>query len=287
MPRVAYDLIHPERRTTSVVFASPHSGRDYPRTFLRKTVLDQHTIRTSEDAFVDRLFAHAPKCGAPFLTAGAPRAFVDLNRAPEELDPALFEGVSARGHNPRVASGLGVVPRVVAGGRAIYRGKLPLSEAERRINIYWRPYHEMLGKLLDQSKAAFGEAILVDCHSMPHEAMDLAARGAIRRPEVVIGDRHGASASTEVVDHIEAAFTRAGLHVVRNVPFAGAYICQTYGRPSKGQHAIQIEIDRSIYMNEQMIRPNGNFEAFRRVLKGITAEICEIGRKVAEPLAAE
>ncbi|MCV2893443.1 N-formylglutamate amidohydrolase [Lentibacter sp. XHP0401] len=287
MPRVAYDLIHPERRTTSVVFASPHSGRDYPWTFLRKTVLDQHTIRTSEDAFVDKLFGHAPKCGAPFLTAGAPRAYVDLNRASDELDPALFEGVTVRGHNPRVASGLGVVPRVVAGGRAIYRGKLPLSEASRRIDTYWRPYHQMLGKLLDQSYAYFGEAILVDCHSMPHEAMDMTARGVIRRPEVVIGDRHGASASGEIVDRLEAAFTAAGLHVVRNVPFAGAYICQTYGRPSRGQHAVQIEIDRSIYMNEQMIRPNGNFEAFRRLLKGVTEEICEIGRKEAEPLAAE
>lgn len=287
MPRVAYDLIHPERRTTSVVFASPHSGRDYPWTFLRKTVLDAHSIRTSEDAFVDKLFSHAPKFGAPFLTAGAPRAFVDLNRAPEELDPALFEGVTARGHNPRVASGLGVVPRVVAGGRAIYRGKLPVSEAERRLDTYWRPYHQMLTKLLDQSRAAFGEAILVDCHSMPHEAMDMAARGLVRRPEVVIGDRHGASASGAIVDRLEAAFTAAGLHVVRNVPFAGAYICQTYGRPSRGQHAIQIEIDRSIYMNEQMIRPNGNFEAFRRLLKGVTAEVCEIGRKEAEPLAAE
>ncbi|WP_439110178.1 N-formylglutamate amidohydrolase [Lentibacter sp.] len=287
MPRVAYDLIHPERRTTSVVFASPHSGRDYPWTFLRKTILDAHTIRTSEDAFVDKLFSHAPKCGAPFLTAGAPRAYVDLNRAPDELDPALFEGVTARGHNPRVASGLGVVPRVVAGGRAIYRGKLPVSEAERRINIYWRPYHQMLAKLLDQSRAAFGEAILIDCHSMPHEAMDMAARGLVRRPEIVIGDRHGASASAEIVDRLDAAFTAAGLHVVRNVPFAGAYICQTYGRPSRGQHAIQIEIDRSIYMNEQMIRPNGNFEAFRRLLKTVTAEVCEIGRKEAKPLAAE
>ncbi len=286
MPRIAYDLIHPERRTTSVVFASPHSGRDYPWTFIRKTLLDQHSIRSSEDAFVDKLFDFAPKCGAPLLLAGAPRAYVDLNRAADELDPALFEGVVSRGHNPRVASGLGVVPRVVSNGRAIYRGKLPLSEATRRIDTYWRPYHAMLCKLLDQSSASFGEAILIDCHSMPHEAMDLAARGAVRRPEIVIGDRHGAAASNEIVDRVEAAFAAEGLHVVRNVPFAGAYTCQAYGRPGKGQHAIQIEIDRSLYMNEQMIRPNGNFEAFRRVLKRVTAEICDVGRS-REQLAAE
>lgn len=285
MPRVAYDLLHPERRTTSVVFASPHSGRDYPWTFLRKTVLDQHSIRSSEDAFVDELFSFAPKCGAPFLTAGAPRAFVDLNRAPDELDPALIDGANQRGHNPRVASGLGVIPRVVAKGRAIYRGKLPLIEAHRRIDTYWRPYHDMLGKLMAQSERMFGEAILIDCHSMPHEAMDVAARGLTARPQIVLGDRHGVSADSEIVDRIEAAFAAEGFNVVRNVPFAGAYICQTYGRPARGHHAIQIEIDRSLYMNEQMVRPNGNFEAVRRKLRRVITEICEMGRK--EQLAAE
>jgi len=286
MPRVAYDLLHPEHRTTSVVFASPHSGSDYPWTFLRKTVLDQHSIRSSEDAFVDELYSFAPKCGAPLLKAGAPRAFVDLNRASGELDPAVIEGVSAKGHNPRIASGLGVIPRVVAGGRAIYRGKLPLREAQRRIDMYWRPYHDMLAKLLNQSSQVFGEAILIDCHSMPHEAMDLTARGATRRPEIVIGDRHGASADSQIVDRIEEAFIAAGFVTVRNVPFAGAYICQTYGRPSRGHHAIQIEIDRSLYMNEKMIRPNGNFETVRRRLRQVITDIAEIGRR-KEPLAAQ
>jgi len=286
MPRVAYDLLHPEHRTTSVVFASPHSGCDYPWTFLRKTVLDQHSIRSSEDAFVDELYSFAPKCGAPLLKAGAPRAFVDLNRASGELDPAVIEGVSAKGHNPRIASGLGVIPRVVAGGRAIYRGKLPLREAQRRIDMYWHPYHDMLAKLLNQSSQVFGEAILIDCHSMPHEAMDLTARGATRRPEIVIGDRHGASADSQIVDRIEEAFIAAGFVTVRNVPFAGAYICQTYGRPSRGHHAIQIEIDRSLYMNEKMIRPNGNFETVRRRLRQVITDIAEIGRR-KEPLAAQ
>lgn len=286
MPRVAYDLLHPEHRTTSVVFASPHSGSDYPWTFLRKTVLDQHSIRSSEDAFVDELYSFAPKCGAPLLKAGAPRAFVDLNRASDELDPAIIEGVSPRGHNPRIASGLGVIPRVVAGGRAIYRGKLPLREAHRRIDMYWRPYHHILGKLMNQSSQVFGEAILIDCHSMPHEAMDLTARGVSRRPEIVIGDRHGASAGPEIVDRIEEAFVAAGFVTVRNVPFAGAYICQSYGRPARGHHAIQIEIDRSLYMNEKMVRPNGNFDTVRRRLKEVIADISDIGRR-KEPLAAE
>ena len=287
MPKVAYHLTHPERRTTSVVFASPHSGRDYPWSFLRKTRLNEHSIRSSEDAFVDKLFESAPQAGAPFIKAGAPRAYVDLNRNADELDPALIEGVSKSGHNPRVTSGLGVIPRVVANGQAIYNGKLSLEEAQRRITSYWQPYHRALAGQLDQAHLMFGQAILVDCHSMPHEAMDNFAKPGMRRPEVVIGDRFGASASGAIVDRIEASFSAAGLHVVRNTPFAGAYIAQHYGRPAKGRHALQIEIDRSLYMNEQLIRPNGSFDAFRRTLKTVIAEIAEIGRPAPRSLAAE
>ncbi|MDO6731549.1 N-formylglutamate amidohydrolase [Marinovum sp. 2_MG-2023] len=286
MPKTAFTLFRPERVLTPVVFASPHSGRDYPWSFLRRTVLDEHVIRTSEDAYVDRLFECGPQFGAPFLCAGAPRAFVDLNRAAEELDPALIEGARKPGHNPRVMSGLGVIPRVVAGGRNIYRGKLTMAEAEGRIDRYWRPYHQQVQTLLTEAHERFGEAVLVDCHSMPHEALEPIARSGARRPEVVIGDRFGASASEEIVERIEMAFVAAGLVVVRNAPFAGAYITQHYGRPSRQQHAIQIEIDRSLYMNEQAIRPNANFQAFRKLLRGVVAEIASIGAQEL-PLAAE
>ncbi len=287
MPKVAYHLTHPEQRTTSVVFASPHSGRDYSWSFLRKTRLNEHSIRSSEDAFVDRLFETAPQMGAPFIKAGAPRAFIDLNRNCDELDPALIEGAPKGGHNPRISSGLGVVPRVVANGQAIYDGKLSYHEAQRRIETFWRPYHRALAGQLDQAHLMFGQCILVDCHSMPHEAMDSFSAAGVRRPEVVIGDRFGASASPAIVDRIEEAFIRMGLHVVRNTPFAGAYIAQHYGRPNKRRHALQIEIDRSLYMNEQLIRPNGNFENFRRELKIVISEIAEIGRSMQQSLAAE
>lgn len=287
MPNTAYHLMHPERRTTSVVFASPHSGREYSWSFLRKSRLNAHSIRSSEDAFVDRLFDCAPQLGAPFIKAGAPRAFVDLNRSADELDPALIEGAPKSGHNPRVSSGLGVIPRVVSNGQAIYSGKIGLEEAKRRIDDYWRPYHRALAGQLDQAHLMFGQAILVDCHSMPHEAMDSFANSSVRRPEVVIGDRFGASARGEIVDRIEAAFAAMGLHVVRNTPFAGAYITQHYGRPNLGRHALQIEIDRSLYMNEQLIRPNGNFESFRAALREVIAEISAIGRTSPQQLAAE
>ncbi|WP_164660885.1 N-formylglutamate amidohydrolase [Tropicibacter sp. Alg240-R139] len=286
MPRAAYYLSEPKKRTSCVVFASPHSGNDYPDRFLKQTVLDQKTIRSSEDAFVDLLFQDVSDFGAPFLKAGAPRAFLDLNRSPDELDPALITGVRKPGHNPRVASGLGVIPRVVANGRAIYRGKLAMTEAQRRIDGYWHPYHARLQALLGESHQLFGQAILLDCHSMPHEALDSVCRNGNSCPEIVLGDRFGAAASPEIMDEVEAAFADAGFSVMRNTPFAGAYVTQAYGRPSRRQHAIQIEIDRSIYMDEKGIRPNADFDRVRELLGKVASRIAVLGQGPAR-LAAE
>jgi N-formylglutamate deformylase len=281
-----YRLRMPDVRTTSVVFASPHSGRVYPWSFVRRSVLDERTLRSSEDAFVDQLFDFAPKHGAPLLTATYPRAWIDVNRSFDELDPALIEGLTRQTHNPRVASGLGVVPRVVANGRAIYRGKLTRREADTRIRDVWKPWHDAIQVLLDESHALFGEAVLIDCHSMPHEAIESLSHPRGTRPDIVLGDRFGAAAGSQIVDRIEAAFAATGLRVARNAPFAGAFVTQHYGRPSRGQHAVQIEIDRALYMNEQAIRPNGNFQSFAGLMEIVTAEIAEIGRRDI-PLAAE
>lgn len=282
----AYTLHLPPSRLTPVVFSSPHSGRDYPAHFLEASLLDAHVIRSSEDAFVDQLFAAAPQSGAPLLAARVPRAYIDLNRAADELDPAVIEGIERAPHNPRVSSGLGVIPRVVAGGRAIYRGKLPLREAEHRLLNFWHPYHAALKGLLDDSHAVFGEAVLVDCHSMPHEAIEAHARPGHARPDVVLGDRFGAAAGREVMERIEAAFARAGLRVARNAPFAGAYIAQAYGRPSRRQHVVQVEIDRALYMDEARIAPRADFDAFRALMAGVVADIAAFGRDRL-PLAAE
>lgn len=287
MTAATYNLRRPKDRTTSVVFASPHSGRDYPMSFLRKSVLDDKQIRTSEDAFVDQLFRVAPEFGAPLLTALAPRSYVDLNRAPEELDQALIEGVRRISHNPRVASGLGVIPRVVANGRAIYRGKITLDEAHHRISRYWRPYHDMLQTLLDENQNRFGEAILIDCHSMPHEALENVGPPGSPRPEIVLGDRFGATAASSVMERVEAAMTNAGLRVARNMPFAGAFIAQHYGQPSRGQHAIQIEIDRGLYLDETTLEPSDGYDDLRKTLISVISEIAAIGRPSEEKLAAE
>ena len=286
MPNDAFHLVQPDQRLSSVVFASPHSGRNYLPEFLRASQLDQQMIRSSEDAFVDRLFECAPDFGAPLLSAAAPRAYVDLNRSPDELDPILIKGVLRSGHNPRVASGLGVIPRVVANGRAIYAVRLSLGEARARIDRYWRPYHARLHGLLDEAHVLFGQAILIDCHSMPHEAMDGVARHSRPRPQIVLGDRFGAAAGAEIVDRVEAAFENAGLIVTRNAPFAGAYVAQAFGHPSRFQHAVQIEIDRALYMDERTIRPSADFKAFAGLLRGVIGEIAQIGQQQM-PLAAE
>ena len=286
MARPPFTLTMPETVTTPVIVASPHSGRYYPWSFMRRSVLDDRAVRTSEDAFMDRLVDVAPRMGAPLLVAEYPRAYIDLNRAADELDPAVVEGVRYTAQNPRISSGLGVIPRVVANGRAIYRGKITRVEADARIDTVWRPYHTCLSGLVQSAVARFGSSVLLDFHSMPREALDSVARPGGQRPEVVLGDRFGAAAGTDVVEALEAGFSAAGLVVSRNAPFAGAYVTQTYGRPQQNRHAIQIEIDRSLYMNEALIRPNANFEAVRALVSEVLVHV--IGGSGAQmPLAAE
>lgn len=283
---VPYRLIRPDTCLSGVVFASPHSGRNYTPDFLRATQLDLLGIRSSEDAYVDLLIEDAPRLGAPLMLSRVPRAYVDLNRSADELDPALVEGVRRVAHNPRVTSGLGVIPRVVANGRAIYRGKLTLGEARARIATCWQPYHNVLEDLLREQRARFGKAILIDCHSMPHEAIGGFTRNNAATPEVVLGDRFGASADSEIVDRVEAAFAAEGLRTGRNAPFAGAYIAQQYGRPAQRQHCVQIELDRSLYMNEATMEPTAEFAEVQRMMTRVIAQIVDIGRADL-PVAAE
>jgi len=284
MTHPAYDLYSPSVRSTCVVFASPHSGRAYPAAFLAQSKLNRDAIRSSEDAYVDDLFAGAPGHGAPLIAARTPRAYVDFNRAPEELDPALIDGVRRISSNPRVASGLGVIPRVVAGGRVIHDGKITLEQAHARITQHWRPWHDRLQTLLDESARLFGQSVLIDCHSMPHEALDNITGP---RPDVVIGDRFGASASPALVHEVCEAFKAAGLRCVRNAPFAGAYVAQHYGKPARRQHAVQIEIDRALYMNERTLQKRDDFDDLRRLLDGVIARIAAAGAADDHALAAE
>lgn len=281
-----YQILRPEMALSGVVFASPHSGRCYPKELSKLSVLDERTIRSSEDAFMDQLIEDAPRLGAPLLLALTPRAYVDLNRGADELDPALVEGVRKLAHNPRITSGLGVIPRVVANGRPIYGRKISRARAQRRLDEHWEPYHSALQALLNEQRAKFGKVVLVDWHSMPHEAVEGFTLDSGHRPDVVLGDRFGASADPAIVDAIAAAFAAEGLRAARNTPFAGAYVTKFYGRPSQNQHAVQIEIDRALYMDEGRIEPNANFDSVREMLSRVMQRIMQIGQAEV-PLAAE
>ncbi|MBV1865359.1 MAG: N-formylglutamate amidohydrolase [Rhodobacteraceae bacterium] len=273
-----YSLYLPESITTGVVFNSPHSGRDYPAEMLMASGLSPRQLRSSEDAFVDELFLPALRHGAPLLAASAPRAFVDLNRGANELDPALIEDVNTQGLNPRVSSGLGVIPRVVSEGRVIRQGKMGRAEAEARLQRYYHPYHAQLRELLDTSCNAFGQVLLIDCHSMPRDALANSRRVYGKTPEIILGDRFGSSCDPVIVDQVEAIFTLAGFRTARNMPFAGAFIAQNYGRPSSNQHVLQIEIDRSLYMNEAQVTKRADFHEIQARLIGVIGSICNLGR---------
>ncbi|MEM6623348.1 MAG: N-formylglutamate amidohydrolase [Pseudomonadota bacterium] len=281
-----FELYEPDGLVTNLVFDSPHSGAEYPKDLLQRSRLDPLTLRASEDALVDRLFAAVPRFGAPLLTANVPRAYLDLNRAPGELDPALIEGVRPSGLNQRIAAGLGVVPRIVSEGAAIYDGKISLAEAEERVRRLHAPYHQTLEGLLHRARDRFGSAVLYDCHSMPSEALRAAPRVRGRTPDIVLGDRFGASAARHIIGETQRAFEDAGFTVARNAPFAGGYITQRYGRPSRGIHAVQIEIDRGLYLDQTQVIAGPNFDEVASRLEQVIATLVEASGGVTA-LAAE
>lgn len=283
----SFDIISPLDGTSGVVFASPHSGREYPAEFVAQSQLSLQALRSSEDAFVDQLFAEVPHHGAPFLRALLPRAYVDLNRAPDDLDPALIDGVARGGHNPRVLSGLGVIPRVVAAGRVIRSGRMTRAEADDRLRGVWYPYHRALQGLMDSARELAGRALLVDCHSMPHEALVSHYPKGKPLPQIVLGDRYGVACERYLIDAVEAILQDAGFRVARNAPFAGAYISQAYGRPSAGFSVIQLEIDRALYMDEASIQPSSGFARVASALAEASAAIAGLLPATSGRLAAE
>ncbi len=277
-------LWEPSNLTSAAVFSSPHSGRRYPDAFRRRSRLNDIALRASEDAFIDDIFSVVPQYGAPLLAAEFPRAFADPNRSEDELDPALIARLAMRKpRSLRVSAGLGVVPRIVAEGTAIYDGKLSLDEVEARIDCCYRPFHNTLAACLSRAEARFGVSLLIDCHSMPS---DNSRRGA-RRAEIVLGDCYGTSASGDISDAAFAMFRAAGFRVGRNAPFAGGYITQQYGAPQRSRHALQIEIDRSLYLDQKRILPNSNYNDLKRTLEPIIAQLAILPHSLSPAMAAE
>jgi N-formylglutamate amidohydrolase len=276
-PAPPVDIMRPLAQSLPVVLASPHSGAHYAPDFVGLTHLDPAILRRSEDAFVDELFAMAVRQGAPMVRALFPRSFVDANREPYEVDAAMFDGplpAYANTRSPRVAAGLGTVPRVAFDGQAIYRRKLPVAELERRIAWYYRPYHATLDRLIAETRERFGYCILIDCHSMPSTSPG-GAHAPAGRVDFVLGDNHGVACAPALTHLVERWLHHHGYRVVRNQPYAGGYTTQHHGVPAQGVHALQIEINRALYMNEGTLRPHTGFEP----LAGRLAQLVEdIGR---------
>ncbi len=270
-----FEILAPARQAAPLVFASPHSGDIYPADFVAHSRLDIRALRRSEDSYVDELFAAAPTHGAPLIRALFPRAYIDPNREPYELDPAMFDGPLpdfVNSNSSRVAAGLGTVARVVANGEAIYRGKLSFAEAEQRIANCYRPYHSALSELMAMTRQRFGCAMLIDCHSMPSVGGPMERDPGAGRVDIVLGDCHGVSCDPRLTDLADRVLRAEGLVVHRNAPYSGGFTTQHYGRPTEGMHTLQIEINRAIYMNEFTYeRANGFATTRKRLTKLIEA----------------
>ena len=270
-----FTMSAPDRQTSPLIFSSPHSGRIYPPSFVSASRLSPLNLRRSEDAFVDELFSGAAAIGAPLIAARFPRAFVDANRAPTELDAAMFTGpleLVVDALSPRVMAGLGVIPKLVRDGAEIYRGKIPAAEAQARLALFHRPYHAALAGLVRATRLQFGVAVLLDCHSMP---------SAAAAPDVILGDRYGCSAAPVVTRMVERAFESQGFRVTRNVPYAGGYTTQLHGNPAGGIHALQIEINRGLYLDEDRIQAAGSFDRVLACISAVLGAINEASASLA------
>tara|TARA_Y100001960_G_C14736739_1_gene860730 strand:- start:542 stop:1423 length:882 start_codon:yes stop_codon:yes gene_type:complete len=274
-----FEVLTPKAASSPLVFASPHSGSEYPADLLARSRLDAHSLRKSEDCFVDELFDEAPAQGAPLIRANFPRAYIDVNREAWELDPTMFHDdlpdyVNTQSY--RVAGGLGTIARVVSSGTEIYGSKLKFAEAVRRINeLYW-PYHHALANLLDSSRRKFKHAVLIDCHSMPSVRRTAGQDSGHERAEIVLGDRYGTSCLPKLIDVAEETLTSLGYTVRRNAPYAGGFNTRHYGRPDDGIHALQIEIDRALYMDEAKIHRLPRMKKVKSHMTTLIEKLCAL-----------
>lgn len=283
-PDTVVTVLAPPEQTAPLVFASPHSGRRYPDDFVAASRLDPLALRRSEDSFVDELFADAAlRHGAPLVAAQFPRAFCDPNREPYELDPSMFAGRlpgNANTRSPRVAAGLGTIAKVVASGAEIYRDLLPVSEVERRVDHYYRPYHDQLARLVEATHRRFGWVLLVDCHSMPGVGGPVDDDDDDSRVDIVLGDCFGAACSGAMVAAVDDSFSARGYRVVRNAPYAGGFTTRHYGRPRQGRHALQIELNRALYMDETSHAKTEGFTRLATDIDAVVAALAALSREV-------
>jgi len=255
-----FEIVEPAQWRAPIIFNSPHSGSVYPDEFLQASRIDLPALRRSEDSFMDELIGGLSERGFPVVRVNFPRSYVDVNREPYELDPRMFSGrlpSFANTRSMRVAGGLGTIPRVVGDGQEIYRERLAVDDALARIEAFYKPYHRALRRLINKAHQAFGTVIVVDCHSMPSIGV---SRDEPRRPDLVIGDRYGTSCAALLPDMVEDTMKQLGYSVGRNKPYAGGFITEHYGNPASGLHAIQLELNRAIYMDERRRERGARFD---------------------------
>ena len=282
----AFEILEPEDWRAPVVFNSPHSGRVYPAAFLAASRLEISILRRSEDSFVDELMAGVVARGHPLMRAHFPRCYVDVNREPYELDPRMFDGrlpSFANTRSMRVAGGLGTVARVVGDAQEIYDDRLPVGDALRRIEVLYKPYHRALRRLVTRAHRGFGTGVLVDCHSMPSSA---GAREERPRADVVVGDRYGTSCTGIVADVLEHAFRDLGYTVGRNKPYAGGFITEHYGNPAAGLHAVQLEVNRALYMDERRYERSEWFAQLAAHMVAVADRLADIPLEELRPYRA-
>jgi N-formylglutamate amidohydrolase len=247
----SFEIVEPTAWRAPIIFNSPHSGSVYPGDFLTASRIDLPTLRRSEDSFMDELIGHLSARGFPTIRVNFPRSYVDVNREPYELDPRMFSGrlpSFANTRSMRVAGGLGTIPRVVGDGQEIYRDRIAVDDALARIETLYKPYHRALRRLINKVHQMFGTVVVVDCHSMPSVGV---SRDEPRRPDMVIGDRYGTSCAPLLPDRVEETLSGLGYSVGRNKPYAGGFITEHYGNPASGLHAVQLELNRAVYMDER------------------------------------
>jgi N-formylglutamate amidohydrolase len=270
------EIIEPAKLLSPFVLNSPHSGANYPESFLNQSILSYEQLRFGEDTDIDKLFQTAVPSGACFIKALFPRSFLDVNREPFELDPNMFEGKMpslANTRSARVAGGLGVIPRIIGEKTGIYNKKFKISHALERIELYHKPYHQALQDLLQRVRKKFGVSVLLDCHSMPSSIGPIESS---KRKDIILGNRFGTSCSPILVEKFEIEAKKLGYAVSRNLPYAGGYITEHYGCPKTHSHALQIEINRALYMNEKTLELNDNFYRLQADLKTIIANISNL-----------
>ena len=275
----------PAQQRVPFVFNSPHSGCVYPSSLINSARLSAHELRGSEDVLVDELFASVVAIGAPLVAAQFPRVWLDVNREPFELDPLLFRErlpAHANVRSLRVAGGLGTIARLVREDVPIYKHPPSLEEAQNRIEKIYKPYHSALRSLIGETARQFGHCVLVDCHSMPSSQ---GRRAGKVDADIVIGDRYGTSCDGAISRELCDRFTALGYRVSRNKPYAGGFITEHYGRPLKGLHAVQIEINRALYMDEKTLLPHDGFAQLQLHISRVISHLVSMPDSGLSPVA--